>query len=183
MEFRVFLVNMDKYNKAEEKALADGSSIGGLEVKFGGWFDLPIEPSELGKTIYERLGGSSMGGYMITNVECTIDMVEDYLDVNDDIWYVNGSAWKLSKLELNDVELFIVNALLDDGMDLDEALNSYDDFDVYNAENQEDLGKEIAELENISFDYELEEYINWDDFADDYASKIIFYDCKSVVKI
>ena len=159
MKFRIFIVNMDRFeaSTAEDKKATD----------FGEWFDLPITPNELGKVICETIGSSSNNGYKLLTTDCDIEELS-YFD--DEVLYeVNEQAVMLDETYLDSEQILIVNALLSQADDdLDEALSKIHRCVVYeDCDDEIDLGKAIADRECLNYDCEFEDYIRWEDFVYD----------------
>lgn len=154
MKFRIFVENVDKGTNGE-------------------WFDLPIDKTEIGKTICETIGQSPVNGYRVSNVECEVaDGKLRYEVGKQSIYEINCDAIMLSESEyaFDDNKRIIVNYLLDHlrGEELQEAINDIDAYRVYeDCYDEEDLGKAIADEECLSYDSDFEDYINWADFVGD----------------
>ena len=170
MKFRVFIINEDVYS---ENYRATGSSF----EKFGAWFDLPIEPSELGNAIFEKIGASSKFGYTIidTDIETGIHAVDDYDYIGNPIWQTNNDAYEVTKQKLDSDDKYIIDALVGSGeYTLHEAIDRYDNFYRFNSGSWDELGREIAEDSNVAVDEERAEYVCWGSYAKDTTNEVYF---------
>ena len=168
MKFRIFVENVDKGTDGE-------------------WFDLPIAEDEIGLKICETLGQSPVNGYLVTNVVCEVQDGELRYSCDEaTIYEINQDAITLSEREyaFDDDRRIIVNFLLESkGEDLQDALVEMDTYRVYeDCRDEEDLGKAIAEEEGLSYDYDLEDYINWSDFVGDRLYDYDFDNGYAIVK-
>lgn len=153
MKFRIFVENVDKGTDGE-------------------WFDLPVAEDEIGLKICETLGQSPVNGYLVSKVECEVRGWELRYEVDEQsIYEINEDAIALSEREyaFTDDMCVIVNFLIESkGEDLQDALDEMDTYRVYDdCSDEEDLGKAIADEEGLSYDSDLEDYINWSDFVGD----------------
>ena len=170
--FRIFIANLDRYEACtdERKTLHD----------FGEWFDLPIEKNRLGAVICERIGSSSVNGYEVVETETAFD---ELAYSSSEIWQANLDAEKLEHYALSDEDMFVVNAWLAQSYDLEDALDKVGRCTVYaDCEDEVELGKAVAEEEGLECDYELEDYIRWEDFVyDRFHGDYIFYEYSCIV--
>lgn len=172
MKFRVFIINEDVYS---ENYRETGASF----EKFGAWFDLPIEPSELGKVIFEKIGASSKFGYTIVNqeIETGISAVDDYDYTGEPIWQTNNDAYEVLReiYNLDGDDKHTIDALVYSGeYTLHDALDRYDNFYWHNSGSWDELGREIAENSDVAVDDELADYVDWESYAKDTTNKVYF---------
>ena len=152
---RIFITNLGKYNEGE---------------LIGEWVDLPITEEELEK-VYSRIGISDEpnenGIYyeetFITDYETDIDglKVEEYDSIDD----LNEMAEELDNLNEYDKE--VVNAMLSEGYNLEDAISGKDDCIVYyNCNDMADVAEQYAEEtglldsipENLRYYFDFEAY-------------------------
>ena len=131
---RIFITNLGKYNEGE---------------LIGEWVALPITEEEL-EEVYSRIGISDEpnenGIYyeetFITDYETDIDglKVEEYDSIDD----LNEMAEELDNLNEYDKE--VVNAMLSEGYNLEDAISGKDDCIVYyNCNDMADVAEQYAE--------------------------------------
>ena len=108
----IFITNLGKYNEGE---------------LIGEWVDLPCDESEFDEVL-ERIGidGEQYEEFFITDFESDYGLTAGEYD---DIYDLNEQAKQLD--DLDEWELDIVSALLDNGYSLNDALDKYDDVMVY----------------------------------------------------
>lgn len=178
MKFRVFIINEDVYTEKYRENFASFD-------KFGAWFDLPIEPSELGKVICEKIGASSKLGYSIidTNIETGIHAVDDYNYNGDPIWQTNNDAYEVAKQKLDSDDKYTIDALVGSGeYTLHEAIDCFEDFYLFNSGSWDELGREIAEDSDVAVDGDLADYVDWESYAKDTTCEVHFRGDRCVVK-
>lgn len=152
---KIFITNLGKYNEGE---------------LIGEWVDLPITEEEL-EEVYSRIGISDEpnenGIYyeetFITDYETDIDglKVEEYDSIDD----LNEMAEELDNLNEYDKE--VVNAMLSEGYNLEDAISGKDDCIVYyNCNDMADVAEQYAEEtglldsipENLRYYFDFEAY-------------------------
>ena len=168
---RLFIVNLDKVHERYGEDVQrffydeDNERIDRYE-EFGRWFELPIE--EIGREVYERLGCSEE--FEVAEIDCCVEVDED------SIWEFNEDAILLEDYDLTGDQEIIINALLEEGEDLDDALERMDRYVVIaDVDDMEELGKWLAEDMGLEVDYDLEDYVRWEDFADDNVRGDVYF--------
>lgn len=144
--------------------------------EFGKWIDLPND--EVGKEIYEKLGCAEE--FVISRIDSPIDFDFDELSIIE----LNEYAEALEDYgEICDEEEVIIEYLLDDGLELPEALHRCSNYHVvYDVGDTEELGKSIADELCMEF-YDFEDYIMWDDFVEDHVSgEYMFFNGNCIVE-
>ena len=175
---KVLVANMDRYEAStlENKTQND----------FAEWFELPIEPTELGKKVCETIGQSSVNGYAILGVTIEYEKIADELTYDSDavLYEINEDAIALDELNLDeDREAIIATLMCEKGYDVREAVERVDDYHIYwDCEDDEELGKAVARDECISYDYEIEEYIDWSQFVGDRFYDYEYHDGYCIVR-
>ena len=144
----IALTNLGKYNEGE------------LIYK---WVELPATEEELEAAKKEIGINEYYEEWFITDYEC------DYLQIGeyDNIEELNEIAETVEGLA--DYEQEIVKALLDEGYDLEEAINTVDDCIVYaDCENMADVAYQMYE-EGLLGDIpeHLVNYIDWEAYGRD----------------
>lgn len=106
----IYLTNLGKYNEGE---------------LIGEWVTLPISEEEL-KKVFERIGiNERYEEFFITDYECDYYTIGEY----DNISELNEIAETVEGLD--EYEQDIIKALLNDGYNLQEALDQKDDCILY----------------------------------------------------
>ncbi len=138
----VFLTNLGKYNEG---------------YLIGEWVELPATDEELEK-VFERIGiNEHYEEFFITDYESDFGLTAGEYD---DIEELNEMAEQLA--DLNEYELDIVAALLSDGYELAEALDSYENVIVYyDCNDMADVaegGTTMLNIERLNFELNDKDY-------------------------
>ena len=183
MEFKMVITNLDEvedFYGTTERFDAEGKD---RYSEFTNEIDLPVNPNEIGRIVYETCGGSSRNGYAVRRIDSKLE----HLDFDfENIYECNLLAKKTDELlsdtlgeDIADRIFDFINAFMDCDDSLEDILDCVDDFEViYDCDDEEDFGRYYAE-ENYNFDYELEEYIEFDRLGDDKLMNLtnyIFYE-------
>ena len=168
---RIYVTNLDKVTEIYGNATTRFEYVGGEKIdrfaEFSAWFDLPMD--KIGRAIYETLGCSSE--FEVTDLDCGFE-IDEY-----SIWEFNNDAILLENYDLTGEQEIVVNALMDDGDSLETALENAENYKVIeDVDDMAQLGAWLAEDMNLEVDYDLMEYVRWEDFADDNVwGNVIFY--------
>lgn len=179
MKLNVCVVNMDKYESSadENKRYKDFEKV----------ITLPAPREKLGKIVCETIGQSSVNGYRVSSYRPDEDknaICDELSYCEDDLLFdINEDLIALNETYFNEERTAIVVALMSEkGYPLRKAIEEMDDYHVYfDCRDEEDLGKAIARDECIDYDSELEDYINWSDFACDKVYGYEFHDDYCIV--
>ena len=144
----IFITNLGKYNEGE---------------LIGEWVKLPVSEEEL-ESVFERIGiNEEYEEHFITDYETDITglKVGEYDNIED----LNELAETLE--DLDEYEMEIVEAMISDGYDLEEALEKKDDCMVYHdCNDMTDVAEQYAEEtglldsipENLRYYFDFEAY-------------------------
>ena len=144
----IFITNLGKYNEGE---------------LIGEWVKLPVSGEEL-ESVFERIGiNEEYEEHFITDYETDITglKVGEYDNIED----LNELAETLE--DLDEYEMEIVEAMISDGYDLEEALEKKDDCMVYHdCNDMTDVAEQYAEEtglldsipENLRYYFDFEAY-------------------------
>lgn len=154
-EMRIALTNLGKYNEGQ------------LIYK---WVELPATDEEL-DAAFKEIGisdepdenGNYYEEFFITDYECEYMRIGEYNNIEE----LNEIAETLDNLE--DYEKEIVKALLNEGYDLEEAIDTVDDCIVYEGcEDMADVAYQMYE-EGLLGDIpeHLINYIDWEAYGHD----------------
>lgn len=177
--FNIYVTNLGKYNEG---------------VLLGEWVSLPISYDDFEKVLgriqvsndtnkYYDVFGCPYEEIFIADYENDFDYkVDEY----ENIWDLDEIAEKLENLEEYEAEL--MEALLDDGYEVDEALNKFDDCRIYyNCSDMEDVAIQYCEecgvLESVP--EHLRNYFDFEAFGRDmsFESRFIFTSAGNCVEI
>ena len=157
---KIALTNLGKYNE------------GYLIYK---WLELPATDEEI-KAAMDEIGiNERYEEWFITDYECSYLQINEY----DSIDELNEIAEALD--DLDDYEKDIVKALLDEGYDLDEALEIKDDCIVWSdCDDMADVAYQMYE-EGLLGDIpeHLINYIDWEAYGRDLSFEAQFIESKS----
>lgn len=120
-EMRIALTNLGKYNEGE------------LIYK---WLELPATDEEIKKAFDEIGINERYEEFFITDYECEFYQIGEY----ENIETLNEIAEALD--ELDEDEKIIVKALINDGYDLEEALDKKDDCRLWDTTDMADIAEE-----------------------------------------
>lgn len=144
----IFITNLGKYNEGE---------------LIGEWVKLPVSEEEL-EAVFERIGiNEEYEEHFITDYETDITglKVGEYDNIED----LNELAETLE--DLDEYEREIVEAMISEGYDLEEALEKKDDCMIYNdCNDMTDVAEQYAEEtglldsipENLRYYFDFEAY-------------------------
>ena len=159
-EMKIALTNLGKYNE------------GYLIYK---WLELPATDDEI-KAAMDEIGiNERYEEWFITDYECSYLQIGEY----DSIDELNEIAEALD--DLDDYEKDIVKVLLDEGYDLDEALEIKDDCIVWSdCDDMADVAYQMYE-EGLLGDIpeHLVNYIDWEAYGRDLSFEAQFIESKS----
>lgn len=180
MEFRILIANLDEvedfYGECENRVDVDGTD---KWKKFSNWIDLPVNPSEIGRIVYQTCGHSSRNGYQILTIDCPLKEISvDF----DNIYRTDVSikeAYDVIEEEVgvenvDDDFIDVINALTSEGYELSEAIDEFDKVEIIGCYDEEEFGCMYAE-DNYRYDYELEDYIDFCRLGEDILGRKSFY--------
>ena len=187
---KIKLVNLDEvesmYGNTEKYDRNNPEGTINQWESFSNWVELPIPTEELGTIVQGLCGSSSRNGYVVDATECCLDEL-DYYD--EPVFEINQEAQLIEDYGITSSEkLLVVDALLYDGLELEDALNRVtngcDEYEVFeDCDDYESLGRAIAESEGLDVDYDLEDYVNWERFAEDRYDEVHFYNYNAIIKV
>ena len=165
----IFITNLGKYNEGE---------------LIGEWVDLPCDESELDEVL-ERIGidGEQYEEFFITDFESDYGLTAGEYD---NIHNLNEQAQQLA--DLDEWELDIVSALLDNGYSLENALDKYEDVIVYSdCHDMADVAYQYIEETGMldSVPDNIRNYFDYEAFGRDmsYDGEFIFTDNGNCIEV
>ena len=165
----IFITNLGKYNEGE---------------LIGEWVDLPCDESELDEVL-ERIGidGEQYEEFFITDFESDYGLTAgEYDNIHD----LNEQAQQLA--DLDEWELDIISALLDNGYSLENALDKYEDVIVYSdCHDMTDVAYQYIEETGMldSVPDNIARYFDYEAFGRDmsYDGEFIFTDNGNCIEV
>lgn len=166
---RIYLTNLGKYNEGH---------------LIGEWVDLPISNEELQKVL-DRIGiNEEYEEYFITDYETDLEGIEigEYSNLDD----LNEMAETLESLDNDEKE--VVDAIMSEGYNLEEAIEKKDDCIVYcDCSDMEDVAREYAEQTGLlnSIPENLQSYFDFEAYGRDmsYEGTFVFTNNGNCVQI
>ena len=129
---RVYITDLEAYNEGH---------------LVGSWYELPMNSDLLAESIENELQrGKEIcqsehfhEEYFITDYEC------DYMEVGeyDNLENLNNIAEKMETLNSTDMKKF--KALTDEGYDFEYSFNNYEDVEIYEETNMNELAEQFVE--------------------------------------
>ena len=152
---RVYITDLEAYNNGH---------------LVGAWYQLPMSEDLLAESIENVLQeGKSIcedehfhEEYFITDYECDYMEIEEY----DNLEKLNTIAEKMETLNSTDIKK--LKALIEEGYDFEYSFNNYDDVEIYEEMNMNELAEQFVE-EGLFGDIpkSLINYIDYDAIARD----------------
>ena len=113
----------------------------------GSWYQLPMNEDLLAESIENELQrGKEIcesehhhEEYFITDYECEYMEIEEYSNLTE----LNEIAEKMETLNSSDIKKF--KALIDEGYDFEYSFNSYEDVEIYEEMNMNELAELFVE--------------------------------------
>lgn len=168
-EIKVFVTNLGKYNEGE---------------LIGEWLDLPATDDEIDELL-SRIGiNSQYEEYFISDYET--DIAGLAIDEYDSLSEVNDYAAQL--VSLDEEEIMCVEAMLENGSSIEEALDGYQDCIIWrDCRDMTDIAYEVVEESGLldSMPENLRNYFDYEALGRDleYEGRYVFLDNGDCVEI
>lgn len=153
----VFITNLGKYNEGE---------------LVGDWLKLPTDYETLHETLKDIGIGGRYEEWFITDYECSISGMTDYLgeyENLDELNYMAELIYELSKYDEEKLEAVLDYESPMGASNVIEIIMNLDDYSVYSSiEDDEDLGRYyIEELDALDVPEHLRNYIDYEAYGRD----------------
>ena len=155
----IFLTNLGKYNEGELCGL---------------WVKLPATDEQLKEAFKQaQIDGVRYEEYFITDYECEIDGLTEYLGEYENIRELNFLAERLEDLKEYELEIYESALALQYPNDTKYLINLTYNLDKYylitEVYNHEDLGSHYADEELIEIPDNLKNYFDYESYGRDIA--------------
>jgi len=129
---RVYITDLQAYNEGH---------------LVGSWYELPMNEDLLAESVENELQrGKEIceseqfhEEYFITDYECEYMEVSEYANLDD----LNDIAEKMEDISSNDMKKF--KALISEGYDFEYSFNNYEDVEIYEEINMNELAEQFVE--------------------------------------
>lgn len=165
----IFITNLGKYNEGE---------------LIGKWVELPIDDDALEDVLKEIGINEEYEEYFITDYETNVAGLD--IGEYDDIDMLNDIAERIESLDDDEIE--IIDAFLQEGYDFEYAIDNMDDVIVwYDCNDMTDIAYQYIEETGLLHDVpeSLQNYFDYESFGRDmgYEGQYVFTDRGNCIQI